>query len=204
MVRSVPEPAAQPAAQPAAAQAAANPDGPSAGLVRQQQAARDALVQAQQLWSAGSHSAATDLLQQAVSVAERSTGSSPSAANSQTLSSLARELARMQLADGRASSAAELLVRLQPQLGQEAEYWALRGNAAQRLGRHQDSVSDYNAALRLRPNEQRWMLGAAVSLAAQGQTAEAGAMAERARSVGPIAAEVRAYLRQTGVPINEP
>lgn len=204
MVRSVPEPAAQPAAQPAAAQTATNPDGPSAGLVRQQQAARDALAQAQQLWSAGSHSAATDLLQQAVSVAERSTGSSPSAANSQTLSSLARELARMQLADGRASSAAELLGRLQPQLGQEAEYWALRGNAAQRLGRHQDSVSDYNAALRLRPNEQRWMLGAAVSLAAQGQTAEAGAMAERARSVGPIAAEVRTYLRQTGVPINEP
>ena len=171
---------------------------------RQQQAARDALAQAQTLWNAGSHDAATDLLQQAVAMAERSATSTPSLANTQTLAGLARELARMHLADGRAAAAADLLARLQPQLGQEADIWALRANAAQRLGRHQESVNDYTTALQSRPNEQRWLLGAAVSLAAQGQTANATAMAERARAVGPIAAEVQAYLHQMGVQLKTP
>jgi tetratricopeptide (TPR) repeat protein len=120
------------------------------------------------------------------------------------MSSLVRELGRMQLADGRAAASLDLLTRLEPVLGRDADIWALRGNAAQRLGRHQDSVRAYAAALQLRPNEQRWLLGSAVSLAALGQTAQASEMAERARAIGPISKEVQAYLRQAGVQTSEP
>jgi cytochrome c-type biogenesis protein CcmH/NrfG len=89
-------------------------------------------------------------------------------------------------------------------LGREADIWAMRGNAAQRLGKHQDSVQAYTTALQLRPNEPRWMLGSAVSLAALGQTAQAAELADKARALGPISKEVLAYLRQAGVRLTEP
>jgi tetratricopeptide (TPR) repeat protein len=176
---------------------------PQAHAARQLQAGSEALAQAQSLWAAGSHDAATELLQQALTLAERS-GGSGSAASVQLLSPLVRELGRMQLADGRAASTLDLLTRLEPVLSRDADTWALRGNAAQRLGRHQDSVRAYAAALQLRPNEQRWLLGSAVSLAALGQTARASEMANKARGLGPISKEVLAYLRQAGVQISEP
>jgi Flp pilus assembly protein TadD len=120
------------------------------------------------------------------------------------MASLARELGRMQLAEGRAAATLELLTRLEPSLAREADIWALRGNAAQRLGRHQDSLRAYTAALQLRPGEQRWMLGAAVSFAAMGQTANATEMVDKARALGPISKEVQAYLRQAGVAFTAP
>ena len=58
-------------------------------------------------------------------------------------------------------------------------------------------------ALQSRPNEQRWMLGAAVSLAALGQTSSATEMANKARAVGLISPEVQAYLRQMGVSFDD-
>jgi Flp pilus assembly protein TadD len=168
------------------------------------QAGREALAQAQSLWNAGSHDAAVELLQQALALAEHSANAAPTAANTQLLATLAREQARMQIADGRPQAALDGLTRLEPLLGREAEAWAMRGNAAQRLGRHQDSLHAYTTALQLRPNEQRWLLGAAVSLAALGQTANAAEMAAKARAQGPIGKEVQSYLRQAGVPLSEP
>jgi Flp pilus assembly protein TadD len=185
------------------ANANANPDAPGTSA-RQLQAGREALAQAQNLWNAGSHDTAVELLQQALALAERSANAAPTAPNTQLLATLAREQARMQIADGRPQAALEGLTRLEPLLGREAEAWAMRGNAAQRLGRHQDSVHAYTTALQLRPNEQRWLLGAAVSLAALGQTANAAEMATKARAQGPISKEVQAYLRQAGVLLNEP
>ena len=174
------------------------------GSARQVQAGRDALAQAQSLWNAGSRDAANELLQHALSLTERSVSSSPTAATTQLLATLAREQGRMQIAEGRPQAALDGLTRLEPFLGQDADAWALRGNAAQRLGRHQDSVRAYTTALQIRPNEQRWLLGAAVSLAALGQTANASDMAARARAQGTISKEVLTYLRQAGVALNEP
>ena len=172
--------------------------------VRQLQAGRETLAQAQGLWNAGSHDAAIELLQQALAIGERSALSSATAANSQLLATLAREQGRMQLAQGRPQAALDGLTRLEPLLGRDADVWAMRGNVAQRLGRHQDSVHAYTTALQIRPNEQRWLLGAAVSLAALGQTGGASEMAAKARALGPISVEVQNYLRQAGVPLNEP
>ena len=50
-----------------------------------------------------------------------------------------------------------------------------------------------------RPGEPRWMLGAAVSLAAQGQLVPAAQWLEQARALGPVSPDVLSYLRQLGV-----
>jgi tetratricopeptide (TPR) repeat protein len=161
------------------------------------------MVHAQSLWSSGSHDAAIELMQAVVATTERTVAGVASPLNAQLLSLPVRELTRMQLAVARPAPVLELLTRLEPLLGDQADLWAVRANAAQRLGRHQDSVQAYITALQSRPNEQRWLLGAAVSLAALGKINSAADMAEKARAVGVISKDVLAYLRQLGVPIKE-
>ncbi|MDO8447617.1 MAG: hypothetical protein Q7T10_02280 [Rhodoferax sp.] len=187
-------------ASPSAVPAAATVVPPSPP---RQSPALEALAQAQSLWNSGSHDAAIDLLREALTVAERANLAGSSSGNNSVLASLARELARMELAQGQVSQALAMLTRLEPALSGFADVWAVRGNAAQRLGRHQESAAAYLMALKLRPDEPRWMLGAAVSLAAQGQTAAAAELAEKARAGGVLSREVAAYLRQLGVPLRE-
>ena len=169
--------------------------------VRQQQAAREALALSQAQWASGARDSAIQTLQDAVAAAER--GGQGIAGASETTVPLVRELARMELAEGRPAAVWEMLVRLEPMLANQPELWAMRANAAQRLGRHQDSVLGYTNALQARPSEQRWLLGVAVSLAALGQTTSAAEMAEKARTVGPVSREILAYLRQQGVPLTD-
>jgi hypothetical protein len=193
------KPAAKPeagGAVPAAANAAA------AGARTPQAAAMETLAQAQSLWNSGSREAARDTLRDAVAAAERANlAAAPGGLASFAL--LVRELCRMELAEGQVGQVLTLLARLEPQLADQPEVWALRGNAAQRLGRHQESANAYLAALKLRPSEGRWMLGAAVSLAALGQTTAAADWADKARAAGAATPEVLSYLRQSGVPLRE-
>jgi len=144
-----------------------------------------------------------DLLREALAAAERAAPVGTPSGNHSELVLLARELARMDLIEDRAGPTLEMLTRLEPALSSFADIWAIRGNAAQRLGRHQESVAAYLMALKLRPDEPRWMLGAAVSLAAQGQTVSAAELAEKARVGGVLNPEVAAYLRELGVPLRE-
>jgi len=184
--------------------AASTPAGDSTPLVqRQLQAGGDALAQAQSLWASGSHDAAMELLQQSIAVAERAAKGAGSAGTNPVLLPMVREMARMQLAEGRHGAVWEMLTRLEPLLGNQADLWAIRANAAQRLGRHPDSVHAYMMALQSRPDEQRWLLGAAVSLAALGQTSSAAEMADRARAQGPVSKDILAFLRQAGVPLRD-
>lgn len=173
-------------------------------IQRQQQAGGDAIAQAQNLWNSGSRDAAIDLIQQSIAAAERNAkaGASPGGAST-VLVPLVREMARMQLAEARFGAVWEMLTRLEPLLGNQADLWAIRANAAQRLGRHQDSVHAYMMALQSRPDEQRWLLGTAVSLAALGQTSSAAEMADKARALGPVSKDILAYLRQNGVPLRD-
>jgi MSHA biogenesis protein MshN len=161
---------------------------------RRQGAAIETLAQAQGLWNGGSREAGLDLLREAVMAVERA-----QPRDTELLARLVREQVRMELALGRAGNALALLTRLETDLSQQPDLWAVRGNAAQRLGRHAEAVHAYLAALQLRPGEQRWMLGAAVSLAAQGQLEAAGVQVEQARALGPVSPEVLTYLRQAGV-----
>jgi len=169
-------------------------------MQRMQQAGGDAMAQVQNLWNSGSHDAAMDLMQQSIAAAERS---AKAGGGGTVLAPLVREMARMQLAEGRFGAVWEMLTRLEPLLGNQPDLWAIRANAAQRLGRHQDSVHAYMMALQSRPDEQRWLLGTAVSLAALGQTSSAAEMAEKARAVGPVSKDIQTYLRQAGVPLKE-
>ena len=178
----------------AAAQTSELPKGPTPN---------EALERAQVLWNTGARDAAIELLQEAVVVAERAGTGGNFPQGNPVLMPLVREVTRMQLAESRHSAVWDLLTRLEPQLGTAPDLWAIRGNAAQRLGRHQDSVHAYMVALQSRPNEQRWLLGAAVSLAALGQTRSAADMADKARAVGVVSPEVVGYLRQMGVPFKD-
>lgn len=189
----------------AAAPAVATSPGSEAAkaVQRQQQAEGDVMAQAQSLWNAGSHDAAMDLVQQSIAVAERNAKGGANAGGNPVLLPLVREMARMQLAEARFGAVWEMLTRLEPLLGNQSDLWAIRANAAQRLGRHQDSVHAYLVALQSRPDEQRWLLGAAVSLAALGQTSSAAEMADKARALGPVGKDILAYLRQAGVPIRD-
>lgn len=208
--RGKPRPA-QPAPAPVAAVTASVPGTKTAAptdaaplVQRQQQAGGDALAQAQNLWNSGSRDAAMDLMQQSIAAAERTAKSGGGgAASNPVLVPLVREMARMQLAEGRFGAVWEMLTRLEPLLGNQADLWAIRANAAQRLGRHQDSVHAYMVALQSRPDEQRWLLGTAVSLAALGQTSSAADMLDKARAVGPVSKDILAYLRQAGVPFRD-
>lgn len=187
--------------RPATSSTASSPASapPEPPVAPRPSAALEVLTQARSLWNSGSHQAAIDLASEALPVAERANLAGTSSESNAVLASLARELARMLLAEGRVSQALEMLTRLEPALSGAADVWAIRGNAAQRLGRHAESAAAYQRALTLRPNEQRWMLGAAVSLAAQGQTVAAGELAEKARAAGVLSPEVASYLRQSGV-----
>lgn len=192
-----PQPAAAPPVSAAAPVAGPAPL-PAATVQGRQSVLQETLAQAQGLWTAGSREAAVDLLREAVGVAARA----PATENdTQALAVLVRELTRMEMAQGRSAVALDLLVRLEPSLSGQADLWAVRGNAAQRLGRHAESVQAYQRALQLRPGEQRWLLGAAVSLAALGQAEAAAQQAEQARALGPVSPEVLTYLRQAGVPL---
>lgn len=190
-----PVPSAAATAPASAVPMAADVSAPTAAQ-RRQSAAQETLAQAQALWNAGSREAALQLVQDAVAVAERA-----QPVEAVLLAQLVREQVRMELALGRPGPVLAVLTRLEPALSGQADLWAVRGNAAQRLGRHQESVQAYLAALQLRPGESRWMLGAAVSLAALGQLDAAARQAEQARALGPVSPEVWTYLRQAGVPL---
>lgn len=160
---------------------------------------RELVAQAQVLWGAGDQSGALQLLKGAMQRLE----SIPDTASHETTSMamLVREYARYGLASGQTVAVLATLERLEPQLAAVADIWAIRGNASQRLGRHVQAVAAYQQAVALNSNEPRWMLGAAVSMAALGQTERAAEMAEIVRIAGALPADVANYLRQLGVVI---
>lgn len=131
-------------------------------------------------------------LRDSLSVAE-------AARNAAAAALLAREIARLDIAENRSQTALDLLKRLESLVGDDADVWALRGNAEQRLGMHAEAAESYLAALRLRPTEAKWMLGAAISMAANGKPDEARVWAERAAERGAVSPTIANYLRQLGV-----
>ena len=152
------------------------------------------LAQAQMQWNEGAHLAAVEFLQGAITRLEQMPN-----AEVTSLAVLVREYARMNLAQGQTAEVLVLLERLEPRLAGVADVWAIRGNAAQRLGRHQEASQAYLKGLELRPEEPRWQLGAAISLAALGQVQWATELAEKARQAGALRPDVANYLRQLGV-----
>lgn len=139
----------------------------------------------------------------AVGTASAATPPQPKPSASADTTALAlRDAVRQQLARGDYTGIWNTLGHLE-ESPKNSDLWAIRANAAQRLGRHQECVHAYLVALEANPNEPRWLLGAAVSLAALGKTTQASEMAERARGLAPINKDVLNYLRQSGVSLND-
>ena len=206
---SIAKAAASPAAPPVRVEVAAVPTPraastvvePRASAVTWQEAAQETLGQAQRQWAGGSRESAADILREALAVVERSHSAEISGAGANVVLAMLRELVRMDMAMGQDAPVLALLKRFERVATGQPDLWALRGNAAQRLGQHPEAVLAYLNALRLRAGEPRWMLGAAVSLAAQGQAAAAAEYAEQARTLTTVSPDVLAYLRQAGVPL---
>ena len=181
---------------PATAAPVANAVAPGTTTISRspvRQVAADETVQAARgMWSDGSRVGAVATLREALAVAETTH-------NDRATVVLARELARLDVADNRVEDALNLLRRLEPVFSEDADAWALRGNAEQRLAMHAEAAQSYLAALRIRPTEGKWMLGAAISLAAIGKLDEAKTWAERARERGAITPTISAYLQQLGI-----
>jgi len=165
------------------------------------EAAQDAQGQAQRLWASGAREGATELLGEALAVVERSHSANMVGSGATVVLAMLREQVRMDLAMGQPAAVLALLKRFERVAANQPDLWALRGNAAQNLGQHVEAALAYQNALRLRPGEPRWMLAAAVSLAAQGQTGAAAEFAEQARALTTVSPDVLAYLRQAGVPL---
>jgi len=187
------------AVRPVAAAAMAPPvavrpveTAPSPPVAVRQVAAGETVASARLMWQEGSRNNAYATLREALAAAEASR-------DPQATRTLALELVRLELAGNRAQAALDLLRRQDALLGDDADALALRGNAQQRLMLHGEAAESYLAALRLRPTEGKWMLGAAISLAADGRTEEAQAWANRARDRGAITPPIAAYLQQLGV-----
>lgn len=172
---------------------------PGAGVNAQSQMAMEALAQAQTQWAEGDQAGALQIVQGVIARLEKSP-----AIDNLALATAAREYVRMTITQQRPADALAMLVRLEVPLAQVADIWALRGNTAQRLGLHAQAVHAYLNALELQPGQARWLLAAAVSMAAQGQTASAAEMAEKARRAGFLPADVANYLQQLGVALRKP
>ena len=157
-----------------------------------QVAADETVRVARSLWNEGARSAALETLREALASAE-------AARNTRAVVPLVRELARLQVADNHAQTGLDLLKRLENLLIDDADAWALRGNAEQRLALHNEAAESYLAALRLRPIEGKWMIGAAISLAASGRQDDARVWVERARERGAVTPTIAAYLQQLGI-----
>ncbi len=155
-------------------------------------AAGETVLTARALWNDGSRTAAVATIREALAAAELG-------GNSPAITILARELARLHVADNSAQAALDLLNRFERQFAQDADALALRGNAEQRLSRHAEAAATYQAALRMRPTEGKWMLGAAISLAAIGKTEEAEVWVEKARERDAVTPTIAAYLQQLGI-----
>ncbi len=157
-----------------------------------QVATDETLATARAIWNEGSRPAAQATLREALAAAE-------STRDQRAIVLLGREIARLEVADNRPQAALDLLKRLESQFVADADALALRGNAEQRLGLHADATDAYQAALRLRPGEGKWMLGAAISLAASGKLDEAQGWVDRARERDAITPTISAYLKQLGI-----
>ncbi len=159
-----------------------------------QVAADETIAAARMMWNDGEHSAAMTTLREALAAAENTR-------SQRAIGLLGREIARLEVVDNRPQVAIDLLKRLENIIGSDADAWALRGNAEQRLALHQDAVASYLAALKIRPNEGKWMLGAAISLAVSGKLDEAQVWVDRAKERDAITPTIGAYLKQLGIKV---
>jgi MSHA biogenesis protein MshN len=96
-------------------------------------------------------------------------------------------LARALVERNDVGGALALLQKHAPTAQTNAEYHAFAGALYQRLERHGDAISEYQAALKLAPNAGVWWIGMGISQQALNRPKQAVAAFQRAKDSGNLA-----------------
>ncbi|UGQ48381.1 tetratricopeptide repeat protein [Massilia endophytica] len=107
---------------------------------------------------------------------------------------MAMLLARLQLERG--GAAVETLQKSLPYAGSNAEYRAFLAGALQHSQRHREAAEQYQAALRLQPQNGVWWMGLGISLAADKRNAEARDAFVHARATGMLTPELQTFVER--------
>lgn len=109
-------------------------------------------------------------------------------------------LARIQVERGDLQGAHELLSKHAGSAAGDADYHAFDAALLQRLGRHKEAISGYQAALKLAPKDSPnagvWLMGMGISLQADNRGAEALDAFQRAKSAGGLSPTLLAFVDQ--------
>jgi MSHA biogenesis protein MshN len=105
-------------------------------------------------------------------------------------------LARIQVERGDLQGAHDLLAKYAGGAANNADYHAFDAAVLQRLGRHKEAVSEYQAALALAPRAGLWWMGMGISLQADNRGTEALDAFNRAKSAGGLSPDLLAFVDQ--------
>lgn len=108
----------------------------------------------------------------------------------------AMALARLQAERGDTQAALMTLRQSLPYSGDSADYRAFLAALYQRVGNSKDAIRQYEAALKLAPNNGAWWMGMGLSLEADGQNAAAQDAFQRALATHTLSAELQAFVSQ--------
>jgi MSHA biogenesis protein MshN len=111
-------------------------------------------------------------------------------------SNYAMLLARIQVERGDLPGAHELLSKHAGNAANNADYQAFDAAVLQRLGRHKEAVTGYQAALNLVPGAGVWWMGMGISLQADNRGKEALDAFRRAKSAGGLGPDLVAFVDQ--------
>ncbi len=105
-------------------------------------------------------------------------------------------LARIQVERGDLQGAHDLLSKHAGSAAGDAEYHAFDAALLQRLGRHKEAITGYQAALKLAPEAGLWWMGMGISLQADNRGTEALDAFRRAKSAGGLSPALVAFVDQ--------
>lgn len=107
---------------------------------------------------------------------------------------MAMILARLQMEKG--GPAIETLQRTLPYAGGNGDYIAFLAGALQRAQRPHEAAEQYQAALRLQPQNGVWWMGLGMSLQADKRNAEAQDAFTRAKNAGNLSQELQSFVER--------
>ncbi|KQV87821.1 hypothetical protein ASD15_27600 [Massilia sp. Root351] len=107
---------------------------------------------------------------------------------------MAMILARLQIEKG--GPAIETLQRSLPYAAGNGDYLAFLAGALQRAQRNREAAEQYQAALRLQPQNGVWWMGLGISLLAEKRNAEAQEAFTRARNSGNLSQELQSFVER--------
>jgi MSHA biogenesis protein MshN len=110
--------------------------------------------------------------------------------------SYATALARVQFERGDQVAALSTLEKYASQASASSEFHGFYAALLQRAGRHGEAITQFQAALKLQPNQANWLMGLGISLQSEKRYAEAEQAYSRARAANTLAPDLQAFVEQ--------